>query len=359
MSQGWLQANVGRFHLDVSWHVPPGEILVLYGPSGSGKTLTLRAIAGLLRPHAGHVEVGGAVVYDAAEERWVSPHRRGVGYVPQHYGLFPHLSVEENIAYGLGRRSHPEARAQTNRLLETFRLTNLAHHRPHQLSGGEQQRVALARALAPAPKLLLLDEPFSALDPELRRTLWAELRVLPGSWDIPVILVTHDREEALALGHRAQVLEAGRAVLEGEPLQLLGQPPSATVARLVGVENLYQGQVRTRSALNGTMLCQIENTLLEVPLAEVAEGAPVTIGVRARDVLLATQRPKGLLARNVLPGNVLSLETRSPGVEVVVQCGITVRSLVTQEAVRELGLEPGKRVWAVLKASSCFLVAEA
>ena len=355
--QGWIRATVGAFHLDVAWRVAPGEVLVLYGPSGAGKSLTLRAIAGLLRPDAGHLEVGGTVVYDAQDARWVPPHQRGVGYVPQHCGLFPHLTVAGNIGYGLGQWPGEQASERVAQLLATFRLTDLAGQRPHQLSGGEQQRVTLARALAPRPRLLLLDEPFSALDAELRRSLRAELHALQASWDIPVILVTHDREEALALGHRVQVIEWGRAVLEGDPLQVLGQPPSALVARLVGVENLYQGRILSRSAQNGTMLCQIEDVRLEVPLAEVAEEAPVTLGIRARDVLLATRRPEGLSARNVLWGNIRSLEVRSPGVQVAVECGITVRSLVTQEAVRELSLEPGKRVWVVLKASSCFLVA--
>ena len=355
--QGWIQATVGVFHLDVAWRVAPGEVLVLYGPSGAGKSLTLRAIAGLLRPDAGHLEIGDTVVYDAKDACWMPPHRRGVGYVPQHYGLFPHLTVSGNIGYGLAHLPRAKAGERVAQLLATFRLTDLAGQWPHRLSGGEQQRVALARALAPQPKLLLLDEPFSALDAELRRSLRAELHALLVSWDIPVILVTHDREEALALGHRVQVMESGRAVLEGDPLQVLGQPPSALVARLVGVENLYQGRLLSRSPQNGTMLCQIGDVRLEVPLADVAEAAPVTIGIRARDVLLATQRPRGLSARNVLQGKIRSLEVRSPGVQVAVECGITIQSLVTQEAVTELSLEPGKRVWVVLKASSCFLVA--
>jgi len=357
VSRGWIRTRVGDFHLDVEWSVAPGEVLVVYGPSGAGKTLTLRAITGLLRPQAGHVEVGDTVVHDGDSGRWVPPHRRGIGYVPQHYGLFPHLTAAQNIGYGLHRWPRERLQSRVGALLDSFRLTRLADQRPHRLSGGEQQRVALARAVAPEPRLLLLDEPFSALDAEIRRSLRTELRTLLASWDIPIILVTHDREEALALGHRLQVMDSGRVVDEGEPLQLLGQPPSATLARLVGVENLYQGRVLSRSAQNGTMLCEVEGVTLELPLADLPEGATVTIGVRARDVLLATRRPQGLSARNLLPGRILSLETRSPGVEVAVECGITVRSQVTQEAVRELSLRPGTRIWVVLKASSCFLVA--
>lgn len=356
--QGWIRASIGAFHLDVAWRVAAGEVLVLYGPSGAGKSLTLRAIAGLLRPDSGHLEVGDTVVYDAKDACWIPPHRRGVGYVPQQYGLFPHLTISENIGYGLAHLPRAQAAERVTHLLATFRLTDLVGQWPHQLSGGEQQRVALARALAPQPKMLLLDEPFSALDAQLRRSLRAELHARLVSWNIPVILVTHDMEEALALGDHVLVMESGRAILEGDPLQVLGQPPSALVASLVGVENLYQGHLLSRSFQNGTMLCQIGDAFLEVPLADVADAAPVTIGFRAGDVLLATQRPQCLSARNVLQGTIRSLEIRSPGVQVTVECGITIRSLVTHQAVAALSLAPGKMVWVVLKTSSCFLVAQ-
>ena len=357
MSEGWVRATVGAFHLDVAWRVSPGEVLVLFGPSGAGKTMTLRAIAGLLRPREGRIQVGGGVVFDRNHGWWVPPHHRKVGYVPQHYGLFPHLRVRENIAYGLRPRRASSVMERVAELVETLRLEDVVGKYPNQISAGQQQRVALARSLAPKPELLLLDEPFSALDAELRRSLRAELRALLEAWSIPIILVTHDREDVLALGNRVQVMDSGRVVVEGDPVEVLGQPPTSLVARLAGVENLYDGRVVSRSPQDGTMVCRIGDASLEVPLAELDAGDAVTVGLRARDVILATQWPQGLSARNILPGHIVSLEGRSPGVQVVVECGaLIVRSQVTQEAVRELDLVPGKRIWVVVKASSCFLV---
>ena len=300
--------------------------------------------------------MGGTVVHDSGAGWWVAPHKRCIGYVPQSYDLFPPLTVAENIAYGLYRWPNELRHKRVETLLDSFRLASLAGQWPDRLSGGERQRVALARAIAPEPRLLLLDEPFAALDTELRRSLRAELGNLLNSWKIPIILVTHDREEAIALGHRLQVIDAGRVIEEGEPVQLLYQPHSLPLARLVGVENMYASRVVSRSLINGTMLCAVEGVTLEVPLADIHRGSRVTIGVRARDVMWGIRRPEGLSARNILEGNILSIETRGPGVEVVAQCGITVRSLLTQEAVRELSLQVGGAVWVVVNASSFFLI---
>jgi molybdate transport system ATP-binding protein len=358
VSQGWFQASLGDFRLEVAWRVEPGEVLVLFGPSGAGKTQTLRAIAGLLRPHAGRMEVDSQTVYDSQESIWAPPHQRRVGYVPQEYRLFPHLTVSQNIAFGLKPRAQAGSSPELRRLLDAFDLSPLAGQRPHQLSGGQRQRVALARALATSPRLLLLDEPFSALDAELRRTLRTELRRRLASWNIPVVLVTHDREEALAFGHRVLVMELGSIVAEGVPLQVLGQPPTSLVARLVGVENLYQALVTAISPQNGTMLCRVGEVDLEASLADVRVGERLGLGLRSRDVILAIQRPQGLSARNILEGRVAAMEARSPGLQVEVDChGLLVRSLVTQEAAQELGLSPGNTVWVIVKASSFFLVA--
>jgi molybdate transport system ATP-binding protein len=358
VTNGWLSTKVGNFSLDVAWNATPGEVLVFYGPSGAGKSLTLKGITGLLKPQCGKTVLAGTVVADSVSGYWVPPHKRSIGYVPQNYGLFPHLTVEENIAYGLWRWPSSQVRERVDVLLESFQLKRIAVKRPGHLSGGEQQRVAIARAMAPEPKLLLLDEPFSALDAELRRSLREDLRSLLSSWNVPIILVTHDREEALALGHWVLVMDSGRVVAEGAPLSILEQPPTALLARLVGVENLYRGRVLSRSTLNGTMLCDLQGVHLEVPLVSLNEDMHVTVGIRAKDILLANRPPNGISARNVLEGRIVSVIVRSPAVEVVVECGITIKSWITQEAVEELSLKLGTKVWVVLKASSCFLVAD-
>lgn len=366
MSRGWVRCRLGGFDLEAEWNIESGEVLVLFGPSGAGKTTTLRAIAGLHRPVEGHVEVGGAVVYDSAARTWLPAHRRRVGYVTQQSHLFPHLTASGNIAYGLFGRPKPAVGEQVRRLASAWHLEGLEERRTWELSGGEQQRVALARALAPEPELLLLDEPFASLDTELRRTLRGELRSMLSTSPIPVLLVTHDREEALALGDSLQVINEGRVIASGQPLDVLGQPGQGRVARLVGVENLLRLIVENRNPRDGTMVCVGQGVRLEVPLEDLPpvggtqpdDGGPVTVGIRSSDIILASEEPKGSSARNRLRGAVTSLELRPPGYEVTLDCGFPLRCHVTGTSVAEMGIEPGLDLWAVFKASSCFLVQE-
>jgi len=193
-------------------------VVALYGASGAGKSLTLQAIAGLLRPDRGHVRVGGRVLFDSARGVDLPPDRRGVGYLFQHYALFPHLSVRENVAFGLTswwrRRLSGEHAARVDALLESFELAELAQSRPAVLSGGQQQRVALARALACGPELLLLDEPFAALNPLLRHDLRGQLADVFRRWKMPVVMITHDVDDVLALADVAFVVEHGQVVRE-------------------------------------------------------------------------------------------------------------------------------------------------
>jgi molybdate transport system ATP-binding protein len=366
-ASGWVQCRIGSFDLQTEWEVEPGRVLVLFGPSGAGKTTTLRAIAGLVRPLRGHLEIGGRVVYDGASGVWQPTHKRRVGYLTQQCHLFPHLRVAGNVAYGLPDRKSAQATSQVRELLSAFQLEGLEERYPSELSGGQQQRVALARALATRPDMLLLDEPFASLDSELRRTVRRELRLVLERTPVPVILVTHDREEALVLGDSVQVIDAGRAVAQGTPLEVLGQPGQARVARLVGVENLFRLQVDSRNPRDGTMTCHGEGIRLEVPLDDVGDDATpedsarfsnLTVGVRASDIILATSEPVGSSARNRLPGVVTMIEARPPGYTVTLDCGAPLRCHVTGAALEEIGVREGQHLWAVFKASSCFLVEE-
>lgn len=366
VAKGWVKCRVGGFSLEVDWHIEEGQVLVLFGPSGAGKTTTLRAIAGLVRPEEGKVELGGRVVYDSADGISVPVHGRQVGYLTQQYHLFPHLNVSENIAYGLSQRRKPDARSEVERLVRMLRLDGLEDRRTWELSGGQQQRVALARALATNPQILLLDEPFASLDAELRRVLRRELRAMLVESPIPVMLVTHDREEALALGDSVQVIDDGRIVDQGEPLRILGQPGWGRVARLAGVENLLPMTVESRNAQDGTMVCGGGGMTLEVPLDATPSGQSdatdqmenILVGLRSSDIILAIEEPKGTSARNRLAGTVASVEPRTPGYEVTLDCGIPLKAQVTGAAMSELGIKPGQNLWAVFKASSCFLVQE-
>jgi molybdate transport system ATP-binding protein len=233
------------FSVEVELDLAAGT-LVLFGPSGAGKSLTLMALAGLLRPVAGFLRVGGETVFDAERRIFVPPERRRIGYVPQHDALFPFLDVADNVAFGLRRadrrRDHPRVVA----LLEQLGLEALADRRPESLSGGERQRVALARALAVEPRLLLLDEPFASIDEEGRATLRRALREALSAHRTPAVLVTHDADEALALGDRLVLFETGRTTLAGDPGPLLGRgKPVIVRGHAVGqAEELGDGRAR-------------------------------------------------------------------------------------------------------------------
>ncbi|SUZ52288.1 uncharacterized protein METZ01_LOCUS5142 [marine metagenome] len=363
-ASGWVECRVGVFHLETDWVVEPGQVLVLFGPSGAGKSTTLRAIAGLLRPVRGHVEVGGQVVYDGDDGTWVPTHKRRLGYLTQQYHLFPHLKVAANIAFGLPDHNSTVGRERVSELSSLFELEGLEERYPWELSGGQQQRVALARALASRPAILLLDEPFGSLDAELRRTLHRELRSMLVQSPVPVMLVTHDREEALALGDSVQVVNEGRTLVTGNPLEVLGQPGQGRVARLVGVENLFDLRVVERNSRDGTMTCVGPGLQLEVPLDSRTSGRSslegdqdrVTVAIRASDIILAKEELAESSARNRLPGEVVSVESRPPGYAVTLNCGQHLRCHITGAALEEMGIQTGQRLWAVFKASSCFLV---
>ena len=366
--RGWIECRLGTFTLETDWEIWPSQVMVLFGPSGAGKTTTLRAISGLVRPRRGRIDICGRPVYDSAAGVWVPSHGRQVGYLTQQYRLFPHLSVAGNIVYGLPRRARrgDAGRRRVQQLVQALHLEGLEQRRIWDLSGGQQQRVALARALAPSPNMLLLDEPFAFLDAELRRVLRRELRSMLAAAPIPVLLVTHDREEALALGDSVQVLDAGRHIASGVPLEILGQPGQGRLARLVGVENLFRMRVESRNARDGTMVCQSQGIRLEVPLDESPGGTgghqtwedEVTVGIRSSDIILASEEPRSSSARNRLQGVITRVEMQPPGYEVTLDCGESLRCRITGASMTQMGIQPGLQLWAVFKASSCFLVDE-
>jgi molybdate transport system ATP-binding protein len=230
------------FTLDVRWNAGEG-LIALFGPSGAGKTLTLQCLSGLLRPDQGRIVLDGRVFFDSTTGTNLPPQARRLGYVFQGYALFPHLTVEENLAFGLkGLPRRPRAE-RTASVIERLGLNGLEQRYPRELSGGQQQRVALGRALAPDPDLLLLDEPLSALDIPLRRRLREELGRTLREWGKAAVLVTHDLEEAYQLAERVVVYEGGRVLQAAPKSELLWQPTSAEVARLIGIRNLLRGQV--------------------------------------------------------------------------------------------------------------------
>jgi molybdate transport system ATP-binding protein len=230
------------FTLDVAWSAGDG-VAVLFGPSGAGKTLTLQCLAGLIRPDAGRIVVDDRVLFDAATGVDLRPQHRRVGYVFQGYALFPHLTVGQNVAFGLRDRPRAERLARAAEVMERLGLGGLEHRRPGELSGGQRQRVALGRALAIDPALLLLDEPLSALDAPLRRSLRDELRAILSGWGTAAVLVTHDFTEAYQLADRIVIYEGGRVIQSAPRAELLWQPASEAVARIMGLRNVRHGTV--------------------------------------------------------------------------------------------------------------------
>jgi molybdate transport system ATP-binding protein len=247
------------FTLDVAWSAGDG-VAVLFGPSGAGKTLTLQCLAGLIRPDAGRIVVDDRVLFDAATGVDLRPQHRRVGYVFQGYALFPHLTVGQNVAFGLRDRPRAERLARAAEVMERLGLGGLEHRRPGELSGGQRQRVALGRALAIDPALLLLDEPLSALDAPLRRSLRDELRAILSGWGTAAVLVTHDFTEAYQLADRIVIYEGGRVIQSAPRAELLWQPASEAVARIMGLRNVRHGTVvkatpdRIQIAWRGLML---------------------------------------------------------------------------------------------------------
>jgi molybdate transport system ATP-binding protein len=237
-----LTKRLPGFTLDVAWRAGDG-VAVLFGPSGAGKTLTLQCLAGLIRPDAGRIALGDRVFFDAAAGVDLPPQQRRIGYVFQGYALFPHLSVADNVAYGLRDRPRAERRERTAGVIARLGLGGLERRYPRELSGGQRQRVALGRALAIEPALLLLDEPLSALDAPLRRALRDELRALLGEVATAAVVVTHDFTEAYRLADRIVVYDGGRVVQAAPRAELLWQPASEAVARIMGIANVLHGTV--------------------------------------------------------------------------------------------------------------------
>lgn len=350
-------AGTSSFHLQVSQEFPAG-FTVLFGPSGAGKSTLLDCIAGLVRPDEGTIRLGDEIFFDAERRISLAPQKRGIGYVFQTLALFPHLSVEENAGFGLAGMPVGEQRERIGRILRAFHIWELRGRRPGELSGGEKQRVALARSVVTQPRLLLLDEPLTGLDAGLRQAILEDLRAWNAANRIPILYVTHNREEVDAIGERVVTMQEGRVRESGVPRSVLDAPHTVALAQAAGFENLLEGHVLEQRPDDGVMRVALDgdHCELEIPLGLAKPGEPVEVAIRAGDILLAKEAPRGLSARNVLPGIVESMETRGTMVVVEVNAGVRFMVHVTPGAVRSLELRTGQEVWLVLKTHSCHVV---
>jgi len=345
------------FVLDVSFEVPSG-ITILFGPSGAGKSTLLDCIAGLLRPDSGRIAAGEKVLFDSATQTDLPPQARNVAYVFQSLALFPHLTVEQNVEFGLHHLQAADRQQRAAAILEAFRAEKLKNRKPDQISGGEKQRIALARSLVTNPRLLLLDEPLTGLDAALKSSIVEDLRAWNTANRIPILYVTHSREEADALGERVIAIENGRIVSQGAPMEVLDAPRRIRLAQSAGFENLLPGTVLDLREPDGVMRVRLAGSSceMEVPLAHASAGDRVQVAIRAGDILLAAERPRGLSARNIFEGKITFLEQRGAMFLARVDCGISFAAHVTPGAVRALELSSGKQVWLVVKTHSCHLV---
>jgi molybdate transport system ATP-binding protein len=337
-----IRAGIGAFALDVDLTIAAGELVAVLGPNGAGKTSLLRALAGLLPLSEGRVALDAVVLEDPAEGIRVPSERRPVGLVFQDYLLFPHLSVLENVAFGLRARGMRQKMAlvEARRWLDRVGLPEDGNRKPASLSGGQAQRVALARVLATNPTLLLLDEPMAALDASAKVGFRRDLRRHLGSFAGVRLLVTHDPIEAMAMADRLVVLEDGRVLQSGTPAEVTQHPRSRYVADLVGV-NLFRGR-----ASHDVITLSDGGSLT----AAGATDGDVFAVVHPRTVALYRTRPDGT-PRNVWEGRAIDLDLQGDRVRVQVAGSPSIVAEVTQASVRELGLDRGDAVWIGVKAT--------
>ncbi len=366
-----IQLPLSHFQLECSFEAQ-NEVVVLFGASGSGKTSVLDCIAGFRTPRHGNIALGDRTVFSTDSGVNLPVRQRRVGYLAQQLALFPHLSVRQNVEYGLLDLPRPERDSRVEAILQHFHIAGLAASRPAAISGGEQQRVALARTLVCEPELLLLDEPLSALDLRLKSLLLEALFEWQREHAVPLLYVTHDQSEAYSLSRRVLVLEMGRVIADGEPHRIFSAPISRERAVLSGYENLFDAVVEETHPTLGTMTCRVAETdlFLECPLASKAEGEAACLALRAGDILVAVARPSGISARNILQGKIRTIEDRAGMVELRVLCNAgkkneaasgdassaaratEFRVHITRGALQNLGLQPEQAVWLIIKTHS-------
>jgi len=329
------------------------SVTALFGPSGCGKTTILRCLAGLERPEQGWIRFGDEVWFDVETRVSLPPQRRGIGFLFQDYALFPHLTVEDNIAYGMTGITRRKRNHQVADMISRFQLDSLSRRYPRQLSGGQQQRVALARVVIRKPRLLLLDEPLSSLDGLTREEVRRELRHILQIIGIPTVLVTHDQLEAITLADHVMVLNEGRVRQSGSVEDVFSRPVDLTVARIVGIETVVHGTI---TGLENDMTTVTVGKTQIIVLAAGPVGSEVSLCIRGEDVILqeASKRTSGI--RNQLPGRIREMLREGPMVRVLVDCGFLLTAVITRRTWEELRLREGGPVTVLVKAAAIHVI---
>ena len=338
LSKSWREFQIK----DVNLEVRKGEYFVVMGPTGAGKTLLLQLIAGI------HYPDSGKIILDDVDVTYLPPEKRSIGYVPQNYALFPHMFVKDNIGYGLRIRGYPKDKVEeeTRELSTKLGINHLLERRVSTLSGGEQQRVALARALIIKPKILLLDEPLSALDPETREEIREYIKEIRKILKFTAIHVTHDFVEAVDLGDRMAVMFNGEILQVGEPIEIINNPRNELIASFTGAKNLFKGKVIARRG----ELAEIDLGGVRIYAATRKLGE-VMVAIRPENIIILLEKAR-ISARNVLEGVIEEISEKPPYVSLKVDAGLPFTIYLTRNALEDLDLRVGRRVYLAFKASA-------
>ena len=349
-----ISVPLAPFTLEVDVEIR-GQVTAIFGPSGAGKTTLLDLVAGLRRADSAFIQMDDRVLTDTSRGVFVASRHRGIGYVPQDLALFPHLSVRQNLLYGHKPGNGNVASFTFERVVEVLEIGSLVARRVTELSGGEKQRVALARALLASPKLLLLDEPLASLDRPLRARILPYLARIRDEFKIPMLYVTHDRDETLALADEMVVLVNGKVAQTGSVQELFSRPASPAVAGVLAVESVLKGCIF--KIANGLATVTVGPTVLTaVDQNFPASTREVYVCIRAEDVVLLSGASLPSSARNHLPATVRSLGNSGPLVRVELDCGFPLTALVTKQSCEEMKLAPGGRIMVQVKAQQVHLI---
>jgi len=351
------RSEASSFHLDIDFTARPG-VTIFLGHSGAGKSTILRCIAGLSTPEAGRIAIGNRTLFDADRRINLGPAERKIAFVFQDLALFPHLTVERNVAYGLRKLPSAEQEHRIGTILESFHIRHLRKRLPREISGGEQQRVALARSLVTEPSALLLDEPLSSLDIHTKADIIEDLRAWNEARRIPMLYVTHNHEEVFALGERVIVLEQGRIAAEGAPLEVVPTPRRGAMAQIAGFENVLEAMVIDIHDDQAAMVCRLAGTAIKIhtPLTKVEVGTQVYIGIRADEILLAGTLPKMIGPCNLIRARVKQVKQMGMRTEVRMDCGAEFRIHLPTATLGASGINVSDEAWMLIGTHSCHLI---
>ncbi len=343
-----IRVTRGDFNLHTRFELPAAGVIAVLGPSGSGKTTLMSAIAGILKPREGVIAIGEEVFFDSARKLDLPIEARGCGFVFQDARLFPHLSVEQNLSYGLARRRGRSITQKTSHVVEMLGIGHLAKRRPATLSGGERQRVAIGRALLSQPRLLLLDEPISAVDQDRKGEILPYLERLRDEANLPILYVSHALDEVLRLADQVVLVARGRCEAAGVAAAVLSDHPIAGERRIT----VFDGSVLEHDRAIGLTRVSTAVGTFRIPMTDTPIGKRLRLVVEARDVALATAELKGLSIRNRFRATITRIERLDPSQALVAlsASGGGIMAVLTHDAVADLRLAPGAEVWCLVKS---------